>query len=87
MQSDVAAGLAYSGTQKCLACPPGLSPVTVSQRALDRHAARKIRGYRIEVGGGLGPLAGKIWRIGLMGHNASPSAVATLIGALDEILG
>lgn len=32
---------AYSGTQKCLSCPPGLSPVTFSPRAMDRLAARK----------------------------------------------
>jgi alanine-glyoxylate transaminase/serine-glyoxylate transaminase/serine-pyruvate transaminase len=183
--------LAYSGTQKCLACPPGLSPVTVSARALERHAARRtpvpsfyldlneilkyvgsgsgarayhhtapvsmvfalhqalaevleeglparwkrhheaarhliselrplgfeplveephrlhplttlklpegfdeagvraklLSDYRIEVGGGLGPLAGKIWRIGLMGGNASRQPVATLLGALKEVLG
>src|SRR4051812_17979082 len=32
---------AYSGTQKCLSCPPGLSPVTLSQRAVARIEARK----------------------------------------------
>lgn len=32
---------AYSGTQKCLSCPPGLSPVTFSPRAIDRIKARK----------------------------------------------
>jgi alanine-glyoxylate transaminase/serine-glyoxylate transaminase/serine-pyruvate transaminase len=32
---------AYSGTQKCLSCPPGLSPVTFSPRAMERLAARK----------------------------------------------
>lgn len=183
--------LAYSGTQKCLACPPGLSPVTVSARALERHAKRKtpvpsfyldlneilkyvgsgsgarayhhtapvsmvfalhqalaevleegldvrwkrhqdaaehliaslrpfgfeplvekphrlnplttlklpegfdeagvraklLSDYRIEVGGGLGPLAGKIWRIGLMGGNASRQSIATLLGALKETIG
>lgn len=182
--------LAYSGTQKCLACPPGLSPVTVSERARERHERRKtpvpsfyldlneilkyvgsgsgarayhhtapvsmvfalhqslceileeglttrwqrhkdaaahlvevmarfgfrplveekarlhplttfhlpegfdeaavrarlLADYRIEVGGGLGPLAGKIWRIGLMGGNASRERIATLAGALEEVL-
>lgn len=183
--------LAYSGTQKCLACPPGLSPVTVSERARERYAARKspvpsfyldlneilkyvgsgssarayhhtapvsmvfalhqalceiveeglearwtrhreaashlikvmkgfgfeplvaeasrlhplttfrlpegfdeagvraklLSDYRIEVGGGLGPLTGKIWRIGLMGHNANRNTIASLVGALEEIIG
>lgn len=32
---------AYSGTQKCLSCPPGLSPVTFSPRAMEKLAARK----------------------------------------------
>jgi len=31
----------YSGTQKCLSCPPGLSPVTFSERAVERVKARK----------------------------------------------
>src|SRR5205814_3398235 len=34
---------AYSGTQKCLSCPPGLSPVSFSQRALDAIKARKTK--------------------------------------------
>jgi alanine-glyoxylate transaminase / serine-glyoxylate transaminase / serine-pyruvate transaminase len=34
---------AYSGTQKCLSCPPGLSPVTFSARAMERLAARKTK--------------------------------------------
>src|SRR5688572_1017943 len=33
----------YSGTQKCLACPPGLSPVTFGERALARMDARKTK--------------------------------------------
>jgi alanine-glyoxylate transaminase/serine-glyoxylate transaminase/serine-pyruvate transaminase len=33
----------YSGTQKCLACPPGLSPVTFSAKALERMDARKTK--------------------------------------------
>lgn len=32
---------AYSGTQKCLSCPPGLSPVTLSPRAVERLERRK----------------------------------------------
>jgi alanine-glyoxylate transaminase/serine-glyoxylate transaminase/serine-pyruvate transaminase len=32
---------AYSGTQKCLSCPPGLSPVTVSDRAMEKIRSRK----------------------------------------------
>jgi alanine-glyoxylate transaminase/serine-glyoxylate transaminase/serine-pyruvate transaminase len=182
---------AYSGSQKCLSCPPGLSPVSFSDRAIERVQARKtpvqswfldlslLAGYYegekrvyhhtapitaiyglaagvdraleeglearyerhaqaaarliegldplgfeplvvaadrlpmltsvrlpkrleavgeaavrtrlleefgIEVGAGLGPLAGQIWRIGLMGENARPEAVDRLLEALRKIL-
>ena len=42
--------------------------------------------YGIEIGGGLGDLAGKGWRIGLMGHTARQRNVTLLLAALDEIL-
>jgi alanine-glyoxylate transaminase/serine-glyoxylate transaminase/serine-pyruvate transaminase len=42
--------------------------------------------YGIEVGSGLGELAGKGWRVGLMGHGARPRSVVTLLGALRELL-
>ncbi len=181
--------IAYSGTQKCLGCPPGLSPLTVSERARGRllekpsswyldlnmiakyvggegarayhhtapismvfalHAAlgtlldegleaswerhgslgtrlqqglvdmglelfaaeghrlpelttvwvpeehrageaalrvSLLRDYGIEIGGGLGAFAGKVWRIGLMGHTARGRNVSLLLGALGELLG
>jgi alanine-glyoxylate transaminase/serine-glyoxylate transaminase/serine-pyruvate transaminase len=177
---------AYSGTQKCLACPPGLSPLVFGERALERVASRRtpvqswyldlslIGGYfgarrvyhhtapismiyalhaalsrvereglearfarhvqahrhlqerlgrlgfralvdaeyrlpmlnalippvddeaalrrrlldehGIEVGGGLGKLAGRIWRIGLMGENARVEVVDRLARALEDCL-
>ena len=179
--------VAYSGTQKCLSVPPGLSPVTLSDRALERVRTRKtkvqswyldlsmigsywgtervyhhtapinalyglheglrailedgldaryerhrrlgcalqkgltdrgmellvdeayrapqltsvkvpagvdekaVRGallerFGIEIGGGLGPLAGEIWRIGLMGDTCREENVVLLLSALDELL-
>jgi len=33
----------YSGTQKCLSCPPGLAPVTFSTRAMDAVGARRTK--------------------------------------------
>jgi alanine-glyoxylate transaminase/serine-glyoxylate transaminase/serine-pyruvate transaminase len=42
--------------------------------------------FGIEVGGGLGELAGKGWRIGLMGHSARERSVITLLGALGALL-
>ena len=43
--------------------------------------------YGIEVGAGAGQLAGKVWRIGCMGHTARLRNVVTLLGALAEVLG
>jgi alanine-glyoxylate transaminase / serine-glyoxylate transaminase / serine-pyruvate transaminase len=177
----------YSGTQKCLSCPPGLAPLSFSQKAMAKLKARKakvpnwyldltlianywgqnrvyhhtapvnmlyglyqalflileegpekvfirhqenhqflVKGFeglglkmlveepfrlpmlnavcipegveelpvrqrlrkefKIELGGGLGPLAGKIWRVGLMGHTARKENVDRLIKALEEVL-
>ncbi len=178
---------AYSGTQKCLSCPPGLSPVTLSPRAVARLEARATKvpswyldltmlraywgherayhhtapinmlyglhealtivleetlpiryerhraahrrlsnalgilglpflsqdGYRlpmlnaiatppgvdeaavrkrlledksIEVGGGLGAFKGRAWRVGLMGHGASPESVDAVVDGLRGLL-
>lgn len=178
----------YSGTQKCLSCPPGLSPVSLSPRAMEkvkvrrngvqswyldvnllanywgegarvyhhtapismnyalheslrlvleeglenrwkRHEDNHLRlkagldelgleltaregrrlwqlnavgvpegadeaGVRstllnergIEVGPGLGPLQGKVWRVGLMGHSSSPENVDRFLAALKSLL-
>jgi alanine-glyoxylate transaminase/serine-glyoxylate transaminase/serine-pyruvate transaminase len=181
---------AYSGTQKCLSCPPGLSPISFSPRALERVRARRtpvqswyfdvtllsayygservyhhtapismvyalaealriveeegmparerrhraaaaalieqlaplgfaplvapevrlptlttlrlpeavrargeaalrrqlLEAHGIEIGGGLGKLAGSVWRVGLMGENARVEHVARLVEALRKIL-
>jgi alanine-glyoxylate transaminase / serine-glyoxylate transaminase / serine-pyruvate transaminase len=178
----------YSGTQKCLSCPPGLAPLTLSQRALDavkarkgkcpswyldlgmiadywaegkrvyhhtapismvyalrealrivleeglearfarhrRHSAALLAGlatlgcspqaqeghrlpslncvtvpagvdeatvrkalladHGIEIGGGLGPLAGKVWRLGLMGESSRQENVLAVLAALEQLL-
>lgn len=179
--------IAYSGSQKCLSCPPGLAPITVSPRAklvldgrknrvanwyldlkglsrywepphsyhhtapISTHYAlreglrlvleeglgerfvrhvnnaellwqglerlglpplvpreyrlttlttaqissgiddaslrrRLLNIYNIEIGGGFGPLQGKVWRIGLMGYSSQAENVLLLLAALDNIL-
>ena len=184
---DLAIDAAYSGTQKCLSCPPGLSPVTMSDRAMAAVRARKTKtrswyldlgligayfgsqrlyhhtapvsmiyalaealsivleegledrylrhernhhallaglaalgiqaaaqeGHRlwmlnsvnipdgideaalrkrmlldhgIEIGAGLGPLAGKVWRIGLMGESSRPANVRRVLLAIESEL-
>ncbi len=181
--------ICYSGSQKCISCPPGLSPVTVNQKALDtlknrscdvpsfyldlsllakywigegsrvyHHTApacmfyalhealaliaeegleariqrhlkngtalqagleamglalhtqpghrlstlttvripegiddahirnRLLSDYNIEIGGGLGALKGKIWRIGLMGYSSSEQNILLFLSALEKLL-
>lgn len=51
----------------------------------------KVRGrllteFGIEIGGGLGSLKGKVWRVGLMGVNSRPANVLLLLAALERIL-
>lgn len=58
--------------------PPGVQDAVVRQRLLNE--------YSIEIGAGLGAMAGKIWRIGLMGHASNQKNVLLLLGALDAIL-
>jgi len=66
---------------------PMLNAVTVPQ-GVDEAAmrGRLQREFNIEVGAGLGPLAGKIIRIGLMGHTARPENVDCLLSALKQCL-
>jgi alanine-glyoxylate transaminase/serine-glyoxylate transaminase/serine-pyruvate transaminase len=42
-----------------------------------------LRTHGIEIGAGLGPLAGKIWRIGLMGSGSTPANVTRVMTALS----
>ncbi len=59
--------------------PEGVDDMSVRNRLLQE--------YNIEIGGGLGPLAGKIWRIGLMGESSNANLVHALVAALGKILG
>ncbi|MEN8108014.1 MAG: alanine--glyoxylate aminotransferase family protein [Pseudomonadota bacterium] len=189
MVDDWGLDAVYSGTQKCLSCVPGLSPVTFSQRALDVVTSRKttvqswfmdlnlvlgywggggkrayhhtapintlyalhealvilqeegienawvrhqtnhnalkagfeamglafvvpanerlpqlnavsipegvdeaavrtilLNDYNLEIGAGLGAMAGKIWRVGLMGFASNKTNVLFCLGALDAVL-
>ena len=55
---------------------------------VDDAAVRKqlLEEFSIEIGAGLGPLAGKIWRVGLMGTSSSSRLVILLLGALQTAL-
>lgn len=62
-----------------VAVPPGTDDRELRGRLLSRHG--------IEIGGGLGPLAGKIWRIGLMGESSRIEHVRRLLACLAIELG
>lgn len=55
---------------------------------VDEAAVRRalLKDYSIEIGAGLGPLAGKIWRVGLMGASSTPSLLFIFLSALDCVL-
>ena len=66
---------------------PQLSVVDVPQ-GIDEAAVRSrlLQEEGIEIGAGLGPLAGKVWRIGLMGHSCRSENVERLLDALGRVL-
>jgi alanine-glyoxylate transaminase/serine-glyoxylate transaminase/serine-pyruvate transaminase len=47
--------------------------------------AKLLSHYGIEIGAGLGPLKGKVWRIGLMGESSTEAHVLTLLNALESL--
>lgn len=59
-------------------CPRGVNEAEVRQRLL--------RDFGLEIGAGLGPLAGKIWRFGLMGYSCRPANVMLCLSALGSVL-
>lgn len=67
---------------------PELTTVVVPDGVDDAGVRRQLlERYGIEIGGGVGAWAGKIWRIGCMGHTARLRNVTLLLGALSELLG
>jgi len=67
---------------------PQLNSVTIPE-GVDEAKVRStlLNKFNLEIGAGLGALAGKVWRIGLMGASATPHNVDLCIGALREALG
>jgi alanine-glyoxylate transaminase/serine-glyoxylate transaminase/serine-pyruvate transaminase len=66
---------------------PNLNTVLIPSGVDDAAVRKELRQtYKIEVGAGLGSLAGKIWRVGIMGHTARKENVDALTAALKKIL-
>jgi alanine-glyoxylate transaminase/serine-glyoxylate transaminase/serine-pyruvate transaminase len=66
---------------------PQLNTVTVPSGADDaevRH--RLLTEFGLEIGAGLGELAGRVWRIGLMGYSSRPENVLLCVGALEAVM-
>lgn len=66
---------------------PQLNAISVPQ-GVDEAAvrARLLQDYDLEIGAGLGAMAGKIWRVGLMGFGANPRNVRLCLSALEDVL-
>lgn len=58
--------------------PAGIDEARVRTRLLEEHG--------LEIGAGLGSLAGKVWRIGLMGYSSRPANVERCVDALGRVL-
>lgn len=66
---------------------PMLNSVVVPEGVDEAKVRSRLRNeHKIEIGAGLGPLAGKIWRIGLMGHTSRSQNVERLVAALEKFL-
>lgn len=66
---------------------PMLNTVLIPDGADDAAIrSRLLNEFDLEIGAGLGALAGKVWRIGLMGHSAREENVALCLKALKEVL-
>jgi alanine-glyoxylate transaminase/serine-glyoxylate transaminase/serine-pyruvate transaminase len=90
MHEALKAGLARLGLELLVAEPwrlPQLNavrvPVGVNEAAVRQ---RLLEEYGLELGGGLGALAGKVWRIGLMGYSARRENVDRCLEALEQVL-
>jgi alanine-glyoxylate transaminase / serine-glyoxylate transaminase / serine-pyruvate transaminase len=59
--------------------PQGVNEVQIRRALLEK--------YNIEIGGGLGELKDKVWRVGLMGYTSRPENVVLFLGALKDVLG
>ena len=66
---------------------PTLTTVCIPAGVDGKAIARQLLAeHQIEIGNGLGELAGKVWRVGLMGFNSQPESVDRLLAALRQVL-
>lgn len=63
-------------TVNTIKVPEGVDWAAVVKNAMDK--------YEVEIAGGLGPTAGKVWRIGVMGYNAKPQNIELVLAAFKD---
>jgi alanine-glyoxylate transaminase / serine-glyoxylate transaminase / serine-pyruvate transaminase len=80
---DLGVGLHVSEDYRLPSLTTALVPDEVDAKAITAYL---LENFNIEISGAFGPLAGKVWRIGLMGHNSRHENVVLLLAALREAL-
>lgn len=67
---------------------PQLNSVTIPQGVDEAQVrSRLLKEFNLEIGAGLGSLAGKVWRIGLMGYSSRAENIILCLSALEAVLG
>ncbi|HEY9201410.1 MAG TPA: alanine--glyoxylate aminotransferase family protein [Gammaproteobacteria bacterium] len=67
---------------------PQLNSVTIPEGVEDAAVrSQLLNEFNLEIGAGLGALAGKVWRIGLMGHSSRAENIILCLSALEAVLG
>ncbi len=67
---------------------PQLNAVTIPAGVDEAQVrSRLLNEFNLEIGAGLGTLAGKVWRIGLMGHSSRKENIVLCLSALEAVLG
>lgn len=80
-----AMGIAYAAAEGHQL--PMLNAVKIPAGADDLKTRKALLAeFGIEIGGGLGDFKGKVWRVGLMGHNSRPNTVFLFLAALEQCL-
>jgi alanine-glyoxylate transaminase/serine-glyoxylate transaminase/serine-pyruvate transaminase len=87
---DLVSGLETLGLKMLVEEPyrtPMLNSVVIPSDVDDVSVRKRLlEEYNTEIGSGLGPLKGKIWRIGLMGHSCTQDNVEHIVNALKALL-
>jgi aspartate aminotransferase-like enzyme len=80
-------GLALFGAEPPARRLPFITPVAIPDGVDDvRVRGRLIEDFNLEIGAAFGPLQGRIWRIGTMGHSARRENVLLCLAALEQVL-